>query len=139
MPVVAVGSVTVFDEGGPMEGSLMNPGIEGNGRGGGIVVAVVSPIFTTPAHSSTTTEGGCGGLECDDDVECSYVIGDLDQAPISNRVKLAPKRTREWEVLRDNEGIRGRFEENWNSSSYSCWESGWNEELGTTRNERKLI
>jgi len=60
---VVVGSV--FDEGG-FAGSL--PGTDGNGRGGCTVIAVVSPIFAMPPHSSTTTEGSCGdGLGCDDE------------------------------------------------------------------------
>ena len=59
------------------------------------------------------------------------MVGDLDHAPISNRVRLGPNRTGEGDVLRGNDGSRGRFEEDrWNSSSYSCWESGSNEEVG---------
>ena len=118
--LAGAGSATVL-----FEGSLM--GTHGNGRGG---CTVVSPIFATPSHSSTTTEGSCGG-GFDDDDECSSVVGDLDHAPISNRVRLGPNRTGEGDVLRGNDGSRGRFEEeSWNSSSYSCWESGSNEELG---------
>ena len=77
-------------------------------------------------------QGSCGGaLGCDDDDECSSVVGDLDHALISNLVRLGPKRTGEGEVLRGNEGIRRHFEEqSWNSSSYSSWASGLNEKLG---------
>jgi hypothetical protein len=47
------------------------------------------------------------------------VVGNLDQAPTSDRVRLGPNRTGEGEVLCGNEGSRGRSEEdNWNSSSY---------------------
>ena len=120
----------MFDEGG-FAGSF--PGTDGNGRGGCTVVAVVSPIFAMLLHSSTTTEGSCGGgLGCDDE-ECNKVVGDRDHAPMSNRVKLGPNRTGEGDVLRGIDGSRGRFEdESWNSSSYSCWESGSNE-LGKDR------
>ena len=46
----------------------MSPGTDGNGRGGCTVVAVMSPIFATPPHSATATEGSRGsGLRCDDD------------------------------------------------------------------------
>ena len=49
---------------------------------------------------------------------------------MSNRVKLGPNRTGEGEILRGNEGIGRRFEEeSWNSSLHSCWESGLNKEL----------
>jgi len=73
----------------------MNPRTEGNGRGGCTVVAVASSFFTTPPHSSTTTEEICGGgLGCNDDDECSSVVGDIDQAPILNPVRLGPKRIR---------------------------------------------
>ena len=115
------------------EGSLIiiPPGTVGNGRGRCIVaVAVVSPppTFVTPPlpppHSSTTTEGSTGaGIDDDDEEEeGSNVVGDLDYAPISNRVRLGPSRTGEGEVLRGNDGSRGRFddeeeeEESWNSS-----------------------
>ena len=116
---------------------MRSPGTDGNGRGGcpvAVPVAVVSPVFIRPPHSSTTTEGSCGGgdgLGCEDDgeEECSRVVGDLDHAAMSNRVRLGPNRTGEGSVLRGNDGSRGRFEgETWNSSSYSCWESGSKEE-----------
>ena len=51
-------------------------------------------------------------------------------ATLAMTLKLKPNRTGEGEVLRDNDGSRGHFEESWNSSSYFCWESGSNEELG---------
>ena len=56
------------------------------------------------------------------------MVGDLDHAPISNRLRMGLNQTGEREVLRGNEGGRGcSEEESWNSSSDSR-ESGSNEE-----------
>jgi len=60
--VVVVSPATVFDDGGFAEGSLTSPGMDGKGRDGCTVVAVVSPIFTTPPHSSATTKGAAAVL-----------------------------------------------------------------------------
>jgi len=130
------GSANAFDEEDFAEGSLIiiPPGTVGNGRGC-CIVAVSPPTFVTPPlppHSSTTTEGSNGaGFDVEEE-ECSNVVGDLDHAPISNRVRLGPSRTGEGEVLRGNDDSRGRFdeEESWNWSSYSCCDSGSNEEPG---------
>jgi hypothetical protein len=59
--------------------------------------------------SMAETGGDKISLECDDDEECSFVVGDLDQVTISNRVRLGPKRIGKGEVLRGNEGIRERL------------------------------
>jgi hypothetical protein len=110
-----VGSATVFNDEGFAERSLMSRRIS---------------HFHHAAQLTTTEGSRGGGLGCDEEEEYSSMVGDLDHAPISNRVRLCPNRTGEGEVLRGNEGSRGRSEEeSWNSSSYS-WESGSNEELG---------
>ena len=84
-----------------------------------------------PPHFSTSTEGSCSDdLGCKNGDECSSIVGELDHAPILNRVRPGPK-TGEARVLRGNEGSLEHFEEqSWNSSSYSYWGSDSNEKLG---------